>query len=64
LKVSQDENRYEEIFREEDLESGMAVSRDGFQFIVITSLSPYDYEKQLEDCIPLGYMVPIYIKSS
>lgn len=53
--------KYKLIYREEDLEAGQPIVRDGFHAAVITSLSPYEYEKKLEDCIPLGYMHPIYI---
>lgn len=55
------EPKYKRIYREEDLESGEAIVRDGFHTAVITSLSPFEYEKKLEDCIPLGYMHPIYV---
>jgi hypothetical protein len=53
--------RYRILFREEDLEHGQAIARDGFGAVFISSLDPYDYEKALEDSIPLGYMVPIFI---
>ena len=48
--------RYELCFREEDLEAGQAVARDGFKFIVVSSLSPFEYEENLKETIPLGYM--------
>lgn len=35
--------------------------RDGFCAAVITTVSAFDYEKMLADCIPLGYMYPIYL---
>jgi hypothetical protein len=65
LKLLQPESepRYKAIFRDEDLESGQAIARDGFKFIVITSLNPYEYEQLLSDCIPLGYCSPIYIEN-
>lgn len=31
---------------------------------MITTLSAFDYEKQLADSIPLGYMYPIYLVNS
>lgn len=58
------EPKYKLIYREADLESGEAIVRDGFASIVVTTLSAFEYEKQLEDCIPLGYMHPIYIRTS
>jgi len=39
----------------------LTVYRDGFKIVVISALSPYDYESSLSSCIPLGYMVPLYI---
>jgi hypothetical protein len=53
--------KYKYIYREEDLESGQAVSRDGFSAAVITNLSAFDYESRLADSIPLGYMYPIFL---
>jgi hypothetical protein len=54
--------RYKALYREADLEQGQAIVRDGFCVVVITSLSPYEYEGKLEDSIPLGYMHPLYIE--
>ena len=54
--------RYKALFREEELESGVAVCRDGFKVVVVSALSPYDYEKLLSDSIPLGYMTPVYVE--
>lgn len=56
--------KYKYIYREEDMEAGQAVVRDGFQAAVITTLSAFDYERLLADSIPLGYMYPIYIVSN
>lgn len=55
--------RYKLILREEDMEEGLGdvIARDGFQVLVVSTLSPYEYEERLQDCIPLGYMLPIYI---
>jgi hypothetical protein len=36
-------------------------SRDGFRAVVISTLDPYEYEAALSDCIPLGYMEPIFV---
>lgn len=58
------EPMYKLIYRQADLESGEAIVRDGFASIVVTTLSAFEYEKQLEDCIPLGYMYPIFIQTS
>eukprot|EP01038_Epipyxis_sp_PR26KG_P012847 gene12847-17221_t len=55
--------RYKHIYKEPDLESGQAIVRDGFKVIVVTSIDPYKYQEALEDCIPLGYMEPLYIDS-
>lgn len=35
--------------------------REGFMAVVVTSVDPYKYEELLGDCIPLGYMTPIYV---
>lgn len=53
--------KYKHIYREEDLEQGQAITRDGFRVVVISSLDPYEYEALLADTIPLGYMTPIMI---
>lgn len=39
----------------------LCYSRDGFRAVVISTLDPYEYEAALADCIPLGYMQPIYV---
>jgi len=61
--LSTGQPRFHAIFREADMESGFCVARDGFRVVIITSLGPYDYEKALEDCIPLGYCSPICVES-
>ena len=53
--------RYKLLFREEDLEYGEAIAREGFKTIVISSLSPYEYEEKLRESVPLGYLYPIYV---
>jgi hypothetical protein len=53
--------KYKYLYREEDLEQGQKIVRDGFHALVITSTDPYKYEELLADCIPLGYMTPVYI---
>ena len=53
--------KYKTLFRESELEHGQAVVRPGFRVVVISSLDPYDFEQQLEQSIPLGYMQPLYI---
>ena len=55
--------KYKLIFRDEDLEHDQAVVRDGFNFIVVSSLSPYEYEEKLEESIPLGYMEACYLNN-
>lgn len=55
------EPRFKLLFREDDLEHGQAIAREGFGAVFISSLDPYEYESKLEDSIPLGYMVPLYI---
>jgi hypothetical protein len=56
-----DPPKFNAIFREEDMEHGQCICRDGFSFLVISSLSPMEYTKKLEDSIPLGYMKPLYV---
>ena len=58
------EPRYKSLFRDADLEHGQAVVRDGFRVVVVTALDPYKYKESLEDCIPLGYMSPVYVESN
>ena len=53
--------RYKLLFRECDLEQGQAIVREGFKVIVISSLSPPDFEKLLEDSSPLGSFEPIFV---
>ena len=51
------------IYRDADLEEGEAIVREGFHTIVVSSLSPFDFQHKLEDCIPLGYMHPVFVKT-
>jgi hypothetical protein len=53
--------KYKLIFHPDELENGEAVCREGFRFVIISSLNAFDYEKLLEDCIPLGYSSPFYL---
>ena len=54
--------RYTEVFREEDLDAGVAVvKQEGFQFVVVSSLNPSDYVALLEESIPLGYCYPFVV---
>lgn len=55
------EPRFKLLFRENDLEHGQAIAREGFGAVFISSLDPYEFQAKLEESIPLGYMVPIYI---
>lgn len=50
--------KFKQIFKEEDLESGQAVARDGFRVIVITTLTPATYQTLLDDGLPLNQMFP------
>jgi len=54
--------KYKLIFREEDLENGEAVLRDGFKTVFISSLGPYEFESALETTLPLGSMTAIYLR--
>ena len=56
LETYMGKKRFETFFREEDLEAGQAIARDGFKFIAVSSLSPHEYKEALEESIPLGYM--------
>lgn len=58
-----DKDKRKLIYREEDLEEGEAIVREGFNTVVVSSLSPFDFQSKLEDCIPLGYMYPIFVKT-
>ena len=56
------EPRYKAIFREEDLDSGQAcVKGDTFRAVVISSLRPAEWYEKLQDCLPTGYMAPVYV---
>ena len=35
--------------------------RDGFRTLVVSALGPAEYEAQLADAIPLGYMQPLFL---
>lgn len=37
------------------------VCRDGFRTLVVSALGPAEYEAQLADAIPLGYMQPLFL---
>ena len=54
--------RFHSIYREADLESGQCVARqDTFRVCVVSSIHPKEFREKLGDCIPTGYMVPVYI---
>lgn len=59
----QDKDKRKLIYHEDELEDGEANVREGFHTIVVSSLSPFDFRHKLEDCIPLGYMYPIFVKT-
>ena len=61
LETYMGKKRYESFFREEDLEAGLAIAREGFKFVVVSSLSPHEYMEALEESIPLGYMDVVVI---
>lgn len=61
LMIPKRDPMYKALYREEDLESGQAIVRDGYRVLCISTLSPYDYEQALCDSLPLGYMIPIYV---
>ena len=60
LDTYQGKPRFESIFREEDLEQGQAIAREGYRAVIITTLSPGEHAAKLTDCIPLGYCKAIY----
>jgi hypothetical protein len=60
--LSSKKDKFKLIYKEDELEHGEAICRDGFRTIVITSLDPYSYEESLKDSLPLGYMKAIYVK--
>jgi len=56
------EPRYEKLFRDDDKEAGQcSVREETFRTLVISSLSPNEWYEKLKDCIPTGYLVPLYI---
>lgn len=58
--------KYKLLFREEDLDVGsqLALVRETFRVVCISTLTPFEYEEKLKDCIPLGYMIPIYVHNN
>jgi hypothetical protein len=58
--------KYKLLFREEDLDVGskLAIVREAFRVVCISTLSPFDYEQKLKDSIPLGYMIPIFVHNN
>ena len=56
-----DDPKYKLIFHQDELENGEAVCREGFRFVLISSLSSFDYEKLLEESVPLGYSSPFFL---
>ena len=53
--------RYQAIFKEADLDAGKAVVRDTFCTCVVSTLHPSVWYDKLNECLPTGYMVPVYI---
>jgi hypothetical protein len=55
------EPRYLPIFRDDDKESGEAVVRgETFRVVVVSTLKPKEWYEKLGECLPTGYMVPVY----
>lgn len=56
--------RYEKLFREEDKEEGQCAIKcpEKFRFLVTSKLSPFEFEEKLSGCLPMGYLVPVYVK--
>jgi len=50
------------LFREQDKESGIAVSRDGFKIIVTTNLSPAEISSKLSSSLPLSKCMILEVK--
>lgn len=62
-KAPSGEPRYAAVYREGDLEAGQAVAREeAFRFVVVSALHPREYEEKLQECIPLGYLCPLYVR--
>ena len=53
--------RFKDLFRDDELEHGEAIMRDGFQTLVVSAMGPAEYEAKLGESIPLGYMQPLYL---
>lgn len=55
--------KYKLLLREADMSAGLGdvFAKEGFQVAVVSTLSPREYEEKLKECIPLGYMLPIYV---
>lgn len=54
--------RFQAIYKEADLDGGKAVAReDTFRACVVSSLHPRDWYSKLQDCLPTGHLVPVYV---
>jgi hypothetical protein len=54
--------RYHAIYKEADLDAGKAVARENtFRACVVSSLHPREWYEKLQDCLPTGYLVPVYV---
>jgi hypothetical protein len=56
------EPRFRLVYREADKQSGQIVAKeDTFRVCVVSSLHPRQWREQLCDCLPTGYMAPVYV---
>ena len=55
---------YTKMWKDEEKEHGSACPRDDFQFVVVTALSPKEYEKELfDDAVPKEHAYPVVVAS-
>ena len=60
LDTYQGKPRFESVFREEDLEQGQAIAREGYRAVIITALSPGEHTAKLAECIPLAHCKAVF----
>jgi len=54
--------RFQAIYKEADLDSGKAMAREEtFRACVVSSIHPKEWYDKLQDCLPTGYLVPVYV---
>ena len=55
--------RCAKMFRDEDKESGEVLCKEGFQLVLISTLTPTEVLAELDKALPMEFCKPIFVTS-